>query len=231
MKKVSRRFQEAKQRIHNQSYNSVDGISLLKEIASAKFVETAEAHIMLGLDPKYTDQQLRSTVILPRGTGKNIKIAVITKGEQIQEATNYGADLVGAEELITEISQGNLNFDKLITTPNMMPLIAKLGRVLGPKGLMPSPKAGTVTSDLENTIKEFKSGKVEYRLDKTGIVHIPFGKVDFTIAHLVDNLTAIYKSIDINKPPGAKGKYWKRLYICSTMGPSININLSSIENQ
>lgn len=230
MKKISKRFQEAKRQISNASYNSIEGISLLKKISSAKFVETAEAHIMLGLDPKYTDQQLRSTVILPRGTGKNIKIAVITKGEQIPAAKEYGADLVGAEELIAEINQGNLNFDKLITTPNMMPLIAKLGRVLGPKGLMPSPKAGTVTSDLENTIKEFKSGKVEYRLDKTGIIHIPFGKIDFNTNDLAENLTAIYRSIDSNKPAGAKGKYWKRLYICSTMGPSINIDISSIDN-
>lgn len=230
MKKTSRRFQEAKKQIENKLYNYIDGIQLLKNIASTKFIETAEAHIMLGLDPKYADQQLRATVTLPKGTGKTIRIAVITKESKMVEAAQASADIIGSEDLIEEINKGRMDFDKLIATPDVMPLIAKLGKVLGPRGLMPSPKAGTVTNELNSTIKQFKQGKIEYRVDKTGIVHLPFGKTNFSTEDLAENLLGIYKSIDKNKPAGAKGKYWKTFYICSTMGPSINIDISSMHN-
>jgi len=229
--KTSRRFKSISQLVEeNKLYNAAEAIELMQQSASAKFNETAEAHIVLGLDPKYADQQLRSTVTLPKGTGKEVKVAVITKGEKIAEATSAGADLVGAEEVIDDILQGKINFDKLIATPDVMPLIAKLGRVLGPRGLMPSPKAGTVTTEIKQGIQEFKLGKLEYRLDRTGILHIPFGKVDFISSDLHLNLTAIYDSVERNRPSGAKGKYWKTFYICSTMGPSIAVDINTVKS-
>nr|YP_010337506.1 ribosomal protein L1 [Dixoniella grisea]UNJ17091.1 ribosomal protein L1 [Dixoniella grisea] len=224
MKKISRRMRANLEKIQPTLYKPEEGIALLKETANAKFIETAEAHISLGLDPKYADQQLRSTVILPHGTGSEIRVAVITKEEKVKQALEENADIAGSEDLIEEILKGRLDFDKLIATPDIMPLIAKLGRVLGPRGLMPSPKAGTVTINLKESINEFKKGKLEYRIDKTGIVHLGFGKTNFSQESLLDNLKAVYDSIEKNKPAGAKGKYFKSLFISSTMGPSIPIN-------
>lgn len=228
MSKVSRRFKKASSQVEKNCYNYIEAITLVKQIASAKFIETIEAHIVLGLDPKYADQQLRSTVILPKGTGKNIKVAVITKGDNISQVLLSNADIVGSEEIIDKILQGFLDFDKLIATPDMMPVIAKLGRILGPRGLMPSPKAGTVTSNLEQAVKEFKLGKVEYKVDKTGILHVPFGKVDFSVDDLCLNLYSLQESIYKNRPTGSKGKYLKTFNICSTMGPSIPIDIMSL---
>jgi large subunit ribosomal protein L1 len=164
---------------------------------------------------------------LPNGSGKTTKIAVLTNENNFEEARNAGADIVGNDDLIALISQGTIDFDLLIATPEIMPKLAKLGRVLGPKGLMPSPKSGTVTTTLSNTLSEFKKGKFEYKADKTGIVHVSFGKANFTPIQLVENLTAIYKSIEQNRPSGVKGKYFKSLYICSTMGPSIQLDLAA----
>lgn len=226
MPKSSHRYKKLEKKITKLSYSPMEAIQLLYEVSNANFIETADIHIVLGLDPKYADQQLRSTVILPKGTGKNIKVAVIAKGEQISEAIHAGADKVGSEDFINEISKGRLDFDKLISTPSMMPSIAKLGRILGPKGLMPSPKAGTVTNNLSSAIAEFKAGKLEYRVDRTGIVHIPFGKVNFSMNDLLFNLSAIKDSIEKNKPSGSRGKYWKSVYISSTMGPSIPIDIN-----
>jgi len=182
-------------------------------------------HANLNIDPKYADQQLRATVTLPNGIGKQVRIAVLTNEENFQEAETNGADLVGNDDLIEKITKGDLNFDLLIATPNMMPKLAKLGRVLGPKGLMPSPKSGTVTSTLKETLSEFKKGKFEYKADKTGIVHINFGKSNFTNEQLIENLKALYKSIEQNRPSGVKGKYFKTLFICTTMGSSIKLDL------
>lgn len=228
MKKISRRLKTLKSKIEPKLYTIHEAVSVLKATSNAKFQETTEAHICLGLNPKYADQQLRATVILPKGSGKVVRVAVITKGDKLSEATNAGADITGSEELIDEISKGRLDFDKLIATPDVMPLIAKLGRILGPRGLMPSPKAGTVTLDVVKSVNEFKSGKVEYRLDKTGIVHVPFGKSSFPEQDLVANLQTIKESIDRNKPSGAKGKYWKTFFLSNTMGPSVQIDIASL---
>jgi len=181
----------------------------------------------LFIDPKYADQQLRTTVALPHGTGKELRIAVLVPTENTDLISNSSADITGSDDLFDDISHGILDFDLLITTPIMMPKLAKLGRVLGPKGLMPSPKAGTVTVDLESAVKEFKKGKLEYRADKAGVVHISFGKADFSSDSLFENLTTFYNSVESNKPSGVKGKYVKKLTICSTMGPGINVDFNT----
>jgi len=230
MKKLSKRMAALSTKIDDRIYAPLEALNLIKENANAKFDETIEAHIRLGIDPKYTDQQLRTTVALPNGTGQSIKIAVITSGENISKAKSAGADLFGEEDLVESINKGNMEFDLLIATPDMMPKVAKLGRVLGPRGLMPNPKAGTVTNDISNAIKEFKAGKLEFRADKAGIVHVRFGKASFTKEALFENLKTLQESIDKNKPSGAKGKYWKSFYITSTMGPSIQLDINAIQD-
>ena len=230
MKKLSKRMAALSTKIEDRIYSPLEALSIIKENANAKFDETIEAHIRLGIDPKYTDQQLRTTVALPHGTGQSIKIAVITSGENVSKAKDAGADLFGEEDLVESINKGNMEFDLLIATPDMMPKVAKLGRVLGPRGLMPNPKAGTVTNDIANAIKEFKAGKLEFRADKAGIVHVRFGKASFTKEALFDNLKTLQESIDKNKPSGAKGKYWKTFYVTSTMGPSVQVDINAIQD-
>lgn len=230
MRKLSRRQENIRKKAENDSYSNLEeAIKILKETSTAKFVETVELHANLNIDPKYADQQLRTTVTLPNGVGKIIRIAVLTNQVNFPEATNSGADLVGDDDLIQNISEGKLNFDLLISTPEMMPKLAKLGRILGPKGLMPSPKSGTVTTNLSSTLSDFKKGKFEYKADKTGIVHVSFGKASFSETELLENLVSLYKSIEQNRPSGIKGKYFKSLYICSSMGPSIKIDLDAFE--
>ena len=231
MAKVSQRIKKIHEKIESRPYKALEALNLLKETATAKFIETAEAHISLRLDTKYADQQLRTTVILPKGTGKKIRIGVIAQGEKVTESLSAGADLAGSDELIQDILKGIINFDRLIATPDMMPAIAKLGKILGPRGLMPSPKSGTVTSDVKGAIEEFKKGKLEYRADKSGIVHLPFGKTDFSVEDLLANLEIVQESIDKNRPSGAKGRYWKSFYICSTMGPSISLDINSFRDK
>ncbi len=230
MPKLSRRLQELQKKVEDRPYAPLEAINLLKETATAKFAESAEAHIRLGIDPKYTDQQLRTTVALPKGTGQEVRVAVIAKGEKVSEAAAAGADISGSDELIDEIQKGRMDFDKLIATPDVMPQVAKLGKILGPRGLMPSPKSGTVTFDLAQAISEFKAGKLEYRADKTGIVHVRFGKAEFVAEDLLVNLKALQESVDRNRPTGAKGRYWRTFYIAATMGPSIQVDINALRD-
>ena len=226
MGKISRRHKENTEKTKTIVYSNLEeAIKALKETATTKFIESVELHANLNIDPKYADQQLRTTVSLPHGIGKQITIAVLTDEENFEEAKSAGADIVGNDDLIEEITKGNIGFDLLITTPNLMPKLAKLGRVLGPKGLMPSPKSGTVTTTLASTLSDFKKGKFEYKADKTGIVHVNFGKANFSDTQLIENLKALYKSIEQNRPSGVKGKYFKSLFICTSMGSSIKLDL------
>ncbi|WAL62196.1 50S ribosomal protein L1 [Thermocoleostomius sinensis] len=229
-RKVSRRLQELQSKVENRAYAPLEALELLKETATAKFPESAEAHIRLGIDPKYTDQQLRTTVALPKGTGQTVRVAVIARGEKVTEANTAGADIVGSEELINEIQGGMMDFDVLIATPDVMPQVAKLGRLLGPRGLMPSPKGGTVTFDIAQAISDFKAGKLEFRADRTGIVHVMFGKAAFSAEDLLINLKALQETIDRNRPSGAKGRYWRSVYVAATMGPSIEVDVNALRD-
>jgi large subunit ribosomal protein L1 len=204
-----------------------EAIIILKKTANVKFVEMFELHANLNINPRYSNQQLRTTVTLPNGNGKEIKIAVLTNEENFLEAKSAGANIVGNADLIKNINEGDIKFDLLITTPNMMPKLAKLGRILGPKGLMPSPKSGTVTINLKESLTEFRKGKFEYKADKTGIVHVGFGNINLTNKELVENINELYQSIEQNRPSGVKGKYLKSLFISTTMGPSIKLDLNS----
>ena len=231
MRKLSRRQNENLKKTKNVVHSSLEeAINLLQETATAKFIESVELHANLNIDPKYADQQLRTTVTLPHGVGKSTRIAVLTNEANFNEAKESGADIVGSQELIDDISQGNLGFDLLVATPDMMPKLAKLGRVLGPKGLMPSPKAGTVSTNLTDTLSEFKKGKFEYKADKAGVVHVNFGKANFSKDQLIDNLTSLYQSIEQNRPSGVKGKYFKSLFICTSMGPSIQLEINAFNS-
>lgn len=213
----------------NNLYDVSEAIDLVKKIATAKFDESIEAHIRLGVDSRHADQQVRGAIVLPNGTGKTVKVLVFAKGEKAQEAEAAGADFVGAEELVDKISKENwFDFDVVVATPDMMGVVGRLGRVLGPKGLMPNPKSGTVTFELQKAINDIKAGKVEYRLDKTNIIHVAFGKSSFEKEKLEENLTVLLEAVKKAKPAAAKGQYFKSIVITSTMGPSIKINSTKI---
>ncbi|MDD4003002.1 MAG: 50S ribosomal protein L1 [Clostridia bacterium] len=207
------------------SYDAKEAFDLVLKTAKAKFDETIEFHVRLGVDPKHADQQVRGVVVLPNGTGKKVRVLVIAKGDKATEANNAGADIVGAEDIIAKIQGGWFEFDTCIATPDMMGLVGRIGKVLGPKGLMPNPKSGTVTMDVAKAVKDVKAGKVEYRLDKTAIIHCPIGKKSFGSEKLVENYNTLLDAIMKAKPAAAKGQYIKSMTIASTMGPGIKINI------
>ena len=225
MKKGKRYIEAAKLVDRSTTYDLEEAVALVKKSASAKFDETVEAHIRLGVDSRHADQQVRGAVVLPHGTGKTVRVLVFAKDAKADEAAAAGADFVGAEELIPKIQNENwLDFDVVVATPDMMGVVGRLGRVLGPKGLMPNPKAGTVTMDVAKAISDIKAGKIEYRLDKTNIIHVPVGKASFTEEQLADNFQTLMGAIVKAKPAAAKGQYLRSVVITSTMGPGIKVN-------
>lgn len=229
MAKLTKRQKKAAEAIPaGKTFPSAEALSLCKEHATAKFDETVEVHFRLGINVKHADQQVRTSVILPAGTGKNVRVAVIGKGDRLKEAEAAGADVVGSEELIPRIQEGWMEFDVLIATPDIMGALGRVGKVLGPRGLMPSPKAGTVTFELGKAVKEFKAGKVEFRADKQGIVHVPMGKASFTDEQLQQNFNAILDAINKAKPAAAKGTYIKSAYVASTMGSGIRLDTTKL---
>ncbi|HHX18360.1 MAG TPA: 50S ribosomal protein L1 [Clostridium sp.] len=212
-------------------YDPIEAIELTQKTAKAKFDETIEAHVRLGVDSRHADQQVRGAVILPHGTGKKVRVLVFAKGDKAKEAEQAGADYVGADDLVTKIQKDNwFEFDVVVATPDMMGVVGRLGRVLGPKGLMPNPKAGTVTMDVEKAVKDIKSGKIEYRLDKTNIIHCPIGKASFGTEKLLDNFRVLMGAIVKAKPAAAKGQYLKSIVVTSTMGPGIKVNAQKIND-
>ena len=225
MKKGKRYAEAAKLVDRSTTYDVAEAIDLVKKSASAKFDETIEAHIRLGVDGRHADQQVRGAVVLPHGTGKSVKVLVFAKGPKADDAEAAGAEYVGAEELLPRIQKdGWLDFDVVVATPDMMSIVGRLGRILGPKGLMPNPKAGTVTMDVAKAIKDIKAGKIEYRLDKTNIIHVPIGKASFTEEQLTDNFQTLIDAIIKAKPAAAKGQYLRSVTVTSTMGPGIKLN-------
>ena len=225
MKRGKKYLEAAKQIERGNLYDKAEAIALVKKCAVAKFDETIEAHIRTGCDGRHADQQIRGAVVLPHGTGKTVRILVFAKDAKAQEAIDAGADFVGAEELIPKIqNEGWFDYDVVVATPNMMGVVGRLGRVLGPKGLMPNPKAGTVTMDVTKAINDIKAGKIEYRLDKTNIIHVPIGKVSFGAEKLQDNFHTLMSAIIKAKPAAAKGQYLRSISVSTTMGPGIKVN-------
>lgn len=212
-------------------YDTEEAISLVKKAAVAKFDETIECHIRTGCDGRHADQQVRGAVVLPHGTGKTVKVLVFAKGDKVDEALAAGADFVGGDELIPKIqNEGWFDFDVVVATPDMMGVVGRLGRVLGPKGLMPNPKAGTVTMDVTKAVNDIKAGKIEYRLDKTNIIHVPVGKASFTEEQLTDNFNALVDALNKAKPSALKGQYFKSVTLTSTMGPGVKLNVAKLSN-
>ena len=225
MKKGKRYLEATKLVEKSKLYDLDEAVSILKKTASAKFDETIEAHLKLGVDGRHADQQVRGAVVLPHGTGKTVKVLVFAKGEKVDQALAAGADYAGGEELVPKIqNEGWLDFDVVIATPDMMGVVGRLGRVLGPKGLMPNPKAGTVTMDVVKAIEEVKAGKIEYRLDKANIIHVPVGKASFSESDIADNYRALMYAVVKARPSAAKGQYLKSVTISSTMGPGLKLN-------
>jgi large subunit ribosomal protein L1 len=213
---------------HGRAYEPQQAMELLKQTTNVGFDASTEAHIRLGIDPRHADQQVRGTVVLPHGTGKTVRAIVFAQGEKAQEALKAGADEVGGEDLAKRIEAGWLEFDVALATPDMMGIVGRLGRILGRRGLMPNPKAGTITFDLERAIKEVKAGRVEFKVDKTGIIHVPFGKASFGPDQLGENLAALVDAINRAKPSAAKGQYFKSLTVASTMGPGIRVDVPAV---
>lgn len=224
-KKVAKRLQALEAKVDSQKvYDVQSGVSVVKSLASAKFDETVEVALRLGVDPRHADQMIRGAVVLPHGTGKKVRVAVFAKGIKADEAKNTGADVVGADDLADEIKNGNINFDMVIATPDMMALVGKVGRILGPKGLMPNPKTGTVTMDIAKAVSNAKSGQVNFRVDKKGIIHAPIGKVSFDENKIRDNMLELVRAINRLKPTSAKGKYIRSSTLSLTMSPAVRVD-------
>lgn len=229
MKRGKKYLETVKQFDKTVQYDTADAIGIVKKVAVAKFDETIEAHIRTGCDGRHAEQQIRGAVVLPHGTGKAVKVLVFAKGDKLEEALAAGADHVGGEELIPKIqNEGWLDFDVVVATPDMMGVVGRLGRVLGPKGLMPNPKAGTVTMDVTKAVNDIKAGKIEYRLDKTNIIHVPIGKASFTEEQLADNFQTLMDAIIKAKPSALKGQYLKSVVLAPTMGPGVKINVAKL---
>ncbi|MBQ8147892.1 MAG: 50S ribosomal protein L1 [Lachnospiraceae bacterium] len=229
MKKGKRYAEAAKNVDRLNTYEVSEAVSIVKKSASAKFDETVECHIRLGVDGRHADQQVRGAVVLPHGTGKTVRVLVFAKGAKLDEAQAAGADFVGGEELIPKIqNEGWLDFDVVVATPDMMGVVGRLGRVLGPKGLMPNPKAGTVTMDVTKAIADIKAGKIEYRLDKANIIHVPIGKASFSEEQLADNFQTLIDAVIKAKPSAAKGQYLRSVTLASTMGPGVKLNVTKL---
>ncbi len=230
MAKHGKNYVQAAEKIdRSKYYDAAEAIKTVKEISSAKFDESVEAAVRLGVNPRHADQMVRGTVVLPHGTGKTQSVLVFAKGEKAKEAEEAGADFVGAEDLVAKIEGGWTDFDVAVATPDMMGTVGKLGRVLGPKGLMPNPKTGTVTFELKNAIAEIKAGKIEYRVDKAGIIHVPIGKVSFSEEQLGENLAVLMDVLIKAKPASAKGNYLRSLTLSSTMGPGIRVSAATVQ--
>jgi large subunit ribosomal protein L1 len=226
--KTGKHYQAASKQVEARPYPLEEAIPLLQKIKFAKFDETVEVHMRLGVDPKHADQMVRGTVVMPNGLGKSKKVLVIAGADRQKEAEEAGADIVGGEEIVTRIqSEGWTDFDAVIATPDMMRSVGKLGKVLGPRGLMPNPKTGTVTTDVAKAIKEIKAGKVEFRVDKTGIIHSPVGKLSFATDKLIDNASSLIQAVLKAKPAAAKGKYVKTATVCSTMSPGVSLDVTA----
>lgn len=227
--KRGKKFKEALSKVEaGKLYEPAEAINLLKELSFVKFDETIEAHVKLGVDSRHADQQVRGTVSLPHGTGKTRRVLVFAKGDKVREAEEAGADFVGGDELAEKITQGWLDFEVAVATPDMMGVVGKLGKILGPRGLMPNPKSGTVTMDVARTVKELKAGRIEYRVDKTNIIHVPLGKVSFTQEQLSENFNTFMEALIKAKPAAAKGQYLRSLALSSTMGPGVQVNPLSV---
>jgi large subunit ribosomal protein L1 len=227
--KPGKQYQAALKQIETRPYKLTDAVVLLKKIKFAKFDETVEVHMRLGVDPKHADQMVRGTVLMPNGLGKSKKVLVITSGDKLREAEEAGADYIGGEDMVNKIqSEGWTDFDAVIATPDMMRSVGKLGKILGPRGLMPNPKTGTVTPDVAKAVKEVKAGKVEFRVDKTGIIHAPVGKISFAQDKLVENASALIGAVVKAKPSAAKGKYVKSATLCSTMSPGVHLDVTEM---
>jgi large subunit ribosomal protein L1 len=234
MAKVGKRYTKATEAVaqavgENGGLELAKAIQLAKAAATAKFDETMELAVRLGVDPKHADQMVRGTVVLPHGTGKKVRVLVFAKGEKEREATEAGADYVGAEDLVEKIQGGWVDFERAIATPDVMGLVGRLGKVLGPRGLMPNPKTGTVTFEVGKAVREFKGGKIEFRVEKAGIIHVPFGKASFEVPHLTENAMMILEALLRAKPASSKGRYLKGISISSTMGPGIRVDANAIQ--
>jgi large subunit ribosomal protein L1 len=225
-RKPGRKYQSAAQQVEAQSYALEAAVPLVQKVKFAKFDETVELHMRLGVDPKHADQMVRGTVVLPNGLGKSKRVLVITSGDKLREAEEAGADFVGGDDMVLKIQGGWVDFDAVVASPDMMRSVGRLGKVLGPRGLMPNPKTGTVTTDVAKAVLEVKAGKVEFRVDKTGIIHAPIGKVSFDTPKLFENAQALIQAVVRAKPSAAKGKYVKSATICSTMGPGVTLDVT-----